>query len=115
MIRNEAGSDLDAANAVTRNIRAFRLKSCGAFLARALPFFVLRYILASVKIFMSEIGIMKGFDTLGRIVIPKELCMRYALNGGTQNIATADGILLKNPEYIPVKQEKTLCRNADKR
>ncbi|MBQ8268383.1 MAG: hypothetical protein IJZ24_01735 [Clostridia bacterium] len=65
--------------------------------------------------FMSEIGIMKGFDKLGRIVIPKELCMRYALNGGAQNIATADGILLKNPEYIPVKQEKTLCRNADKR
>ena len=37
---------------------------------------------------MSKIGILKGFDKLGRIVIPKELRDRYGLNGVIEIIAT---------------------------
>ena len=52
---------------------------------------------------MKEIGIIKEFDKLGRIVIPKELRERYALNTKVEITATKDGILLKNPEYVLTK------------
>ena len=32
------------------------------------------------SLFMEKVGIIKGFDKLGRIVIPKELRERFALN-----------------------------------
>ncbi|MBR7112039.1 MAG: hypothetical protein IKC75_03870 [Clostridia bacterium] len=53
---------------------------------------------------MSKIGIIKGFDKLGRIVVPKELRDRYALNGEVEIIATKEGVLLKNPEYFLTKK-----------
>ena len=53
-----------------------------------------------------KIGIIKGFDKLGRIVIPKELRERYSLSDNVEIIATTDGVLLKNPEYVLVKKEK---------
>ena len=49
---------------------------------------------------MAKIGIIKEFDKLGRIVIPKELRERYALLGKVEIIATENGILIKNPEYV---------------
>ncbi len=49
---------------------------------------------------MKEIGIIKEFDKLGRIVIPKELRERYALNNKVEIIATKEGLLLKSPEYF---------------
>ena len=49
---------------------------------------------------MKAIGVIKNFDKLGRIVIPKDLRDRYALNKEVELIATKDGILIKNPEYI---------------
>ena len=49
---------------------------------------------------MSEIGIMKEFDKLGRIVIPKELRERYFSNRRVEIVATDKGILIKNPEYV---------------
>jgi AbrB family looped-hinge helix DNA binding protein len=52
-----------------------------------------------------KIGIIKGFDKLGRIVIPKELRERFSLNEQVEIIATTEGILLKNPEYILIKKE----------
>ena len=55
---------------------------------------------------MSEIGIVKEFDKLGRIVIPKELRERYALGNGVKIVATEAGVLLKNPEYVLTKIEK---------
>ena len=55
---------------------------------------------------MEKIGIIKGFDKLGRIVIPKELRERYSLSDNVEIIATTDGVLLKNPEYVLVKKEK---------
>ena len=54
---------------------------------------------------MEKVGIIKGFDKLGRIVIPKELRERFALNEIVEIIATPEGVLLKNPEYQLVKKE----------
>lgn len=54
---------------------------------------------------MNEIGILKGFDKLGRIVIPKELRDRYGMNGVIEIVATKQGILLKSQEYVLIKTE----------
>ena len=51
----------------------------------------------------SKVGIIKEVDKLGRIVIPKELRERYGLMKKVEVIATSEGIVLKNPEYILVK------------
>ena len=52
---------------------------------------------------MDRIGFLKSFDKLGRIVIPKELQDRYALYDEVEIIATREGVLIKNPEYILTK------------
>ena len=56
---------------------------------------------------MEKIGVIKEFDKLGRLVIPKELRERYGLYDIVEIRATKDGVLLKNPEYILVKNNKT--------
>ena len=56
---------------------------------------------------MEKIGIIKEFDKLGRIVIPKELRERYGLEVKVEIIATENGVLLKNPEYF-------FCKAANK-
>ena len=53
-----------------------------------------------------KVGIIKGFDKLGRIVIPKELRDRFELSDAVEIVVTVDGILLKNPEYVLVKLVK---------
>ena len=52
------------------------------------------------------VGIIKSFDKLGRIVIPKDLRERFALDDSVGIIATTDGVLLKNPEYVLTKKEE---------
>lgn len=59
---------------------------------------------------MGDIGILKEFDKLGRIVVPKELRERYGLNGTVEITATREGILLKSPEYVLIKK----CDNCEK-
>lgn len=54
---------------------------------------------------MERIGILKEFDKLGRIVIPKELRERYALDGKIEIVATREGVLLETPEYELVKKQ----------
>ena len=44
---------------------------------------------------------------MGRLVIPKELRERYALKKEIELIATEQGILIKNPEYVLSKKEYT--------
>ena len=46
------------------------------------------------------IGIMKEFDKLGRIAIPKELRERYGFYGEVEIVATENGVLIQNPKYI---------------
>ena len=53
---------------------------------------------------MSKIGVIKEFDKLGRIVVPKELRERYGLADKVEIIATPDGVLLRNPEYVLIKK-----------
>ena len=56
---------------------------------------------------MENIGIIKEFDKLGRLVISKELRERYALNNKVEIVATKDGVLMKSPEYILTKRDHT--------
>ena len=61
---------------------------------------------------MSDIGVFKEFDKLGRIVIPKDLRDRYSLFGKVEIIATSKGLLIRNPEYILVlKNEEQNNKN----
>lgn len=55
---------------------------------------------------MGKIGIIKEFDKLGRIVIPKDVRERYALNDKVEIVTTKDGVLLKNPDYCLVKTKR---------
>ena len=55
---------------------------------------------------MEYIGIIKFFDYLGRIVIQKELRDRYGLKKDVEIIATKDGILLRSPDFVLVKEKK---------
>ena len=55
---------------------------------------------------MSEIGIIKEFDKLGCIVIPKELRERYGLLERVEMIATKEGLLLQSPVYVLIKKER---------
>lgn len=52
-----------------------------------------------------EVGIIKEIDSLGRVVIPKELRERYALSGKVEMVATSEGLLLKKQEYYLIKKE----------
>ena len=46
------------------------------------------------------VGILKEFDKLGRIVIPKELGERYGFWGKMEIVATENGVLIQNPQYV---------------
>ena len=54
---------------------------------------------------MSEIGIMKEIDGLGRLVIPKELRERYGFTHEVEIVATESGLLLQNPKFHLVSTE----------
>lgn len=53
---------------------------------------------------MAEIGIIKEFDKLGRLVIPKDLRERYGLDCKVEIVATEQGLLLKSPDFYLVKK-----------
>ena len=55
---------------------------------------------------MNKIGILKEFDKLGRIVIPKELRERYDFDGKVEIVATEEGVLIQSPNYVLTKVEK---------
>ena len=52
-----------------------------------------------------KIGVIKEIDRLGRIVIPKEFRERLNLQGAVEVLITADGVLIRNSEYVLVKKE----------
>lgn len=53
---------------------------------------------------MKEIGIIKTFDNLGRLVIPKEMRERFFPDNKVEIILTTDGILLTNQKYFLSKK-----------
>lgn len=63
---------------------------------------------------MDLIGILKSLDKLGRIVIPKELRERYALDKEVEIIATKDGILIKSPKYVLTNDESNTSLSSPK-
>lgn len=56
---------------------------------------------------MEKIGVKKDIDSLGRICIPKELRLLFGIEKTVELVVTKEGILMKNPEYILVKKEKS--------
>ena len=55
---------------------------------------------------MGKIGIIKEFDKLGRLVIPKELRERYAFEGKVEIVATEQGVLIQSPKYYLVEKDE---------
>ena len=54
---------------------------------------------------MESIGVIRGMDSLGRVVIPRELRDLYKLEGQVEVVATAEGILIRNPKYKLVENK----------
>ena len=54
---------------------------------------------------VDKVGIIKEFDKLGRIVIPKDLRERFTLDNKVEIIATKEGVLIQNPQYLLIKKE----------
>ena len=57
---------------------------------------------------MKLAGIVKEIDSLGRIVIPKEIRNLFGLDSAVEIIVTDEGVLLRNPKYTltEIKNEK---------
>ena len=53
----------------------------------------------------NKIGIIREFDNLGRIVIPKEMRILFNFNKKVEIVVTENGVLLRNPNYKLVKIE----------
>ena len=56
---------------------------------------------------MKEVGIVKEFDNLGRIVIPKEMRDLFGLSKKVEVVVTQEGVLLRNPKYILVEKKQS--------
>lgn len=54
---------------------------------------------------MSKVGIVKEFDNLGRIVIPKEMRELFGFDKGVEIIVTEEGVLLRSPKYALVERK----------
>lgn len=54
----------------------------------------------------NKIGIIREFDNLGRLVIPKEMRTLFNFNREVEIVVTEDGVLLRNPKYKLVQIEK---------
>lgn len=55
---------------------------------------------------MDKVGFVKEIDKLGRIVIPMDLRRRYGFEDRVEVIATKEGVLIKNSEYILVRKSE---------
>ena len=55
---------------------------------------------------MKQVGVTKEIDKLGRICIPKEMRKLFKMENEVALVVTADGILIKNIDYILVKKEE---------
>ena len=53
------------------------------------------------------IGIIKVIDSLGRIVIPKEMRERLSLGREVELVLTDEGILIRDPRSGVAKEKKT--------
>lgn len=51
-----------------------------------------------------KIGIHKDIDALGRLLIPKEMRELFFSDKTVEMVATKEGILLRDPQYILIKK-----------
>ena len=51
-----------------------------------------------------NIGVIKEIDKLGRLAIPKEFRERLNIGKEVEVLITANGVLIRNPEYVLVKR-----------
>ncbi len=51
----------------------------------------------------NSIGVIKEFDNLWRIVIPKEMRDLYNFGKEVEVVTTPEGVLIRNPEYRLIK------------
>lgn len=66
---------------------------------------------------MTNIGMRRNIDRIGRIVIPKELRDFFKIDEGTsmEVIGTNEGILIRFPEYEIIKiAEKNTNESGDR-
>ena len=52
-----------------------------------------------------NVGIVKEFDNLGRLVIPKEFKTRYGFEKDIEIVAVDEGVLIRNPKYILIEKD----------
>lgn len=64
-----------------------------------------------VRMIMKPAGIIKEFDKLGRIVIPKDMQDLFRLNSAVEIVITSEGILLRNPKFVLTEINKTKREN----
>ena len=50
-----------------------------------------------------SVGVIKEFDNLWRLVIPKEMRDLYRFGKEVEVLTTTEGVLIRNPEYHLVK------------
>ena len=55
-----------------------------------------------------EIRITKEIDRLGRILIPKDIRERLALEDSVELILTSEGLLIRNPKYALIKKTRAI-------
>ena len=51
----------------------------------------------------NKIGIIREFDKLGRLVIPKEMRVLFNFEKDVEIVITEEGVLLRKPQYKLVK------------
>ena len=52
----------------------------------------------------NKIGVIKEIDTLGRLVIPKEMRDLFKFEKEIELVITENGVLVRNPEYKLIKK-----------
>ena len=55
----------------------------------------------------NKIGIIREFDNLGRLVIPKEMRVLFNFEKEVEIVVTEEGVLLRNPKYKLVEVESS--------
>ena len=59
-----------------------------------------------MKKLTNQMGVIKELDNLGRLVIPKEMREMFKLEKEVEVVVTAEGVLVRRPEYILVKKSE---------
>ena len=54
---------------------------------------------------MKNVGLTREIDKLGRLVIPKEMRLKYHLESEVEILPTDEGILIRNPKYRIIEIE----------